>query len=36
MEQEKKEQTQKVQAQVEEVVSQSVAAVEEANEPKKK
>ena len=36
MEQEKKEQTQKVQAQVEEMVSQSVAAVEEANEPKKK
>lgn len=36
MEQEKKEQTQKVQAQVEEVVSQSVAAVEEANEPEKK
>ena len=33
---EKKEQTQKVQAQVEEVVSQSVAAVEEANEPEKK
>ena len=36
MEQEKKEQTQKVQAQVEEVVSQSVATVEEANEPEKK